>query len=458
MKGARRRLVRPWVWLVLLLVVAIGVGSDRMLGSGSGDAGADVVTPPPATTPIKHIVVIMKENRSFDNYFGSFPGADGATTGTLSNGQTVPLGRTPDPMPQDLGHSPKDWAKAYDNGALDGFDKENGAIAKDGTDLAMTQMTESQIPAYWAYAKRYGLGDHMFSDFKGASMANNLFVFAAQAGQYSNAMGNRSVIANPVSQFGKKSPAPWGCDDPPDTFVWTIASDDSKSPMFPCFPFQAMPNVLSDNGLDWRVYRATGDQPHNALSAIAGVRYDSNLWSNIQPLSHFTSDAGAGSLPAVSWLVSAHSEHPPESACAGENETVSEVNSIMNGPDWSSTAIFIFWDEWGGFYDHVSPPQPDNISYGFRVPLLVISPYTAVGSSPDGGNVSHTFYSFESILKFIEVNWTLPSLTPRDAGANSPMDMFDFTAPPRPPLIQTQRTCPTLTQAEKQLAKTRYFD
>jgi phospholipase C len=441
------------------LVVAALLGKTTLFPDSTPQATATQVSPPPATTPIQHVVVILKENRSFDNYFGSFPGADGATQGTLSNGQTVPLGQTPDPMPQDIGHAPGDWTTAYDGGAMDGFDTESGAISATGTDLAMTQMSESQIPDYWAYAKTYALGDHMFSDFKGASMANNLFEFAAQAGQFDAAMGHQSVYSTPHSQYGTKSPYPWGCDDPPDTFVWTIAQDNSQSAMFPCFPFRAMPNVLSDNGLSWRVYRGSADQQHNVLDALSQVRYNPALWSNNRPLKEFTSDASTGQLPAVSWIVSTQSDHPPQSACAGENEAISQVNAIMSGPDWSSTAIFMYWDEWGGFYDHVAPPQVDNVSYGFRVPLLVISPYTKVGTSANGGYISHTFYSFESILKFIEQNWSLPNLTPRDANANSMADMFDFSGTTRRPTLRLQkRSCTPLTAAEKKLAESRSYD
>src|SRR5262249_6592536 len=112
-------------------------------------------------------------------------------------------------------------------------------------------------------------------------------------------------------------------------------------------------------------------------------------------------------------------------------------------------AIFVFWDEWGGFYDHVPPPQVDAVSYGFRVPLLVISPYTRAGDSPDGGSVSHSFYSFESLLKFAEANWGLPSLGPRDAAATAMTALFDFAAPLRPPLVLTPHSCPSLTPAER---------
>jgi phospholipase C len=123
----------------------------------------------------------------------------------------------------------------------------------------------------------------------------------------------------------------------------------------------------------------------------------------------------------------------------------------MSGPEWSSTAIVVYWDEWGGFYDHVPPPQVDNVSFGFRVPLIVISPWTKRGPGSDGGSISSMFYSQSSILKLVEDNWALPSLDPRDAGSNDMMDFFDFSQVPKDPLILSQRTCSRLTKAEQLL-------
>jgi hypothetical protein len=139
----------------------------------------------------------------------------------------------------------------------------------------------------------------------------------------------------------------------------------------------------------------------------------------------------------VSWLVTgAGSEHPPNTACLGENWTVTQLNAIMNGPDWNSTAIFITWDDFGGFYDHVPPPQVDGFGLGMRVPLLIISPYAKAGY------ISHTQYEFASILKFIETRFGLPPMATRDANANDMTDSFDFTQTPRAPLILQTRTCP----------------
>jgi phospholipase C len=399
-------------------------------------------------TAIQHVVIIMKENRSFDEYFGRFPGADGATRGTMSNGQTVDLGETPDPMPNDINHEPTDWETAYHGGAMDGFDKEPGAFSASGQNLAYSQMFEQDIPNYWKYARRYGLGDRFFSAYKGASFANNLFAVAGQSGQYDSSLGGRYIYNLPYSARKSKL-GPWGCDDPADTLVTMTTSDGSRSSAFPCFGFRSMPNILEESGVSWSMYGAnhTSGFAHNALDSLRQIRYDPAMWSHVKRASDFTNDVRLGRLPAVTWIASPHNEHPPDSACSGENETVRYVNAIMNSPQWPTTAIFVFWDEWGGFYDHVAPPQIDSTSYGFRTPLLVISPYSKLGLSSDGGSVVHTFFSQESTLKFIETNWSLPSLTPRDQNANNMMDFFDFTAPLKQSLILAERSCPALPPA-----------
>ena len=419
----------------------------------SGGMAPTIATLGSTTTPIKHVVFIQKENRSFDEYFGQFPGANGATTGKMSNGTTVTLAQTPDPMPNDIDHSPGAWARAYALGKMNGFDREFGAFSSTGQPLAYSQMSESQIPNYWQYARTYALGDNMFANFKGASFANTLFMTAGQAGEFDSTLHNRSVFHVPQSPSIPPLPT-WGCDNPPDTYVEMLGPSNTVTQKRPCFNFNSMPQELQANGISWRFYadRNAPSWVHVSVDALAPVRFDPAKWSNVVSLSQLYTDAANGTLPAVSWVEGDHSEHPPSSACQGENESVQMINAIMNGPDWASTAIVISYDEWGGFYDHVAPPQPSYVSYGFRVPLLVISPYTKVGSSSNGGYISHTLYSFASVLKFIEVNWSLPSLGARDATSNDMTDLFDFAAPQRPALLLQQRTCPGVTPAIQNLA------
>jgi phospholipase C len=440
-KGTPRLLLGLFACLVTMSSV---LGSPRSRAVNS--------TP---STPIRHVVFILKENRSFDSYFGQFPGANGATTGKMSDGTVIDLTQhpTPEPLNHDIRHNYADFRVAYDHGANDGFDLEQNAIYH-GVNNAYTQMREGQIPNYWQYARTYGLGDNTFSDYRGNSFGNNLFSIAAQSGRYDPTLHFRGVNGIPQPPRGESLNTWWGCDDPVGTTVKLLGSDGSRSSAFPCFSFEALPNKLAAEGISWKVYAPIGQRgnTHNVLGAISSARYDPNLWANDVPLSGFTSDALNGRLPSVSWVVSTQTEHPVQLACDGENESVGYINAIMNGPDWSSTAIFIIWDEWGGFYDHVPPPQPDNYSYGFRVPLLVISPYVRYGPGSNGGYVNTTFFSQSSILKFIEDNWGIDPLTPRDAGSNNMMDFFDFSQVPKPKLILTQHSCPLLSPAQQAAA------
>jgi phospholipase C len=179
---------------------------------------------------------------------------------------------------------------------------------------------------------------------------------------------------------------------------------------------------------------------------------NTQVWTtNVVPESRFATDALNGNLPNVSWIVSGPtSEHPPDSSCVGENWTVQQINAIMQGANWNSTAIFLTWDDFGGFYDHVPPPKVDNFGFGPRVPLLIISPFAKQGF------VSHTQYEFSSLLKFAERRFNLPPLTARDTEANDMTDAFDFGQSPRPPMILDTRQCraspgtPSITSVEIQ--------
>lgn len=404
--------------LVLIAIVCSGCG-----GSNAGPT-RPAVQPLASLAPIQHIVFMVKENRTFDNYFGTFPGADGATSGTISTGQTIPLGHTPDSTPGDICHSWQCALTAMDGGKMDQFDKIKGAI-QNGVDIAYTQMTEADIPNYFAYARNFTLADHMFSSLHGPSFPNHLYTVAAQSG---------NVINNP-------SRGPWGCDASSTTTVPILNPDGTTSKVFPCFDFQTLADRLQDAGISWRYYAPAPGQSGYIWSVLDAIRHirETDLWAkHVVPYTQFVTDALNGNLPAVSWLVQPTnvSEHPPASTCQGENWTVEQINSVMMGPDWSSVAIFLTWDDFGGFYDHVPPPQIDSFGLGPRVPLLIISPYAR------RGYISHTQYEFSSFLKFVEERYGLEPLTARDKSANDITDSFDFSQSPASPLVLNPRTCP----------------
>lgn len=453
---------------LLLGLAAAAAAAPALLGGTSASAAtAEGRT----STPIKHVVVILKENRSFDNYFGRMPGVDGATTAKRSDGRTVALARTPDPLPHDIGHSPAMFLRAYHGGKMDRFDLETGAYANGpGTaPLALSQFQQSDIPAYWRYAKSYGLADRFFASWRGASLANNLYTVAGQAGRYDRGTSCVPNRASPGTQAchtdgrtvyhlphlpnnpGGNAPH-WGCDAGPKVTVPMMSAmtgvvDDTT---FPCFRFKSLPDLLTENSLSWKMYSDAAKPKHDALEAIDSIRNTASEWAKVQPLDQFRKDARAGTLPNVSWVVSHHDDHAPASVCLGENETVEDVNAVMSTSQWGRTAVLVVWDEWGGFYDHVAPPQIDKVSFGFRVPFLAISPWVKPGGVDSSRN------SHASILKFIEDNWRLGNLGADDARADTGsnlMGMFDFsrTATRAPRIQLTPRPCQALTAQQQAL-------
>jgi phospholipase C len=380
---------------------------------------------------IQHIVFILKENRSFDNYFGAFPGADGATSGVISTGELMPLQHTPDRTSRDLGHEWVDTHLAIDGGKMDRFDLVTGGNVN-GDFLSMSQFLDSDIPNYWRYAESFVLADHMFSSLAGPSFPNHLYAVAGQSG---------GVISNPNS-------LQWGCDAAPTTFVDVMDPNGNTTQQYPCFEMPTLADQLEAAGVPWRFYAPQRGQIGyiwSTLNAINHIRTGPLWTTRVFPDGQFLMDA-ADALPSVSWLVPdfAVSDHPTRaipggpasvSTCDGENWTVQHINAIMQGPNWPTTAIFLVWDDFGGFYDHVPPPGIDQFGLGPRVPFIVISPYVKEGM------VSHTVYEVGSILQFIEQRHKLKALTSRDVEANSLLDVFDFSQPPAPPLILPLRNC-----------------
>jgi len=408
---------------------------------GSAAAAAPAASVPPGMGKINHIIFLIKENRTFDTYFGTFPGANGATTGKMSTGQIIPLGHTADRTPHDMGHSWPAALTAVDNGQMDQFDLiPDGTV--NGDYQAYTQFTQQDIPNYFAYAKQFVLSDNTFSSQSGASFSNHLFLIAATSG---GAIGLPTV---------PRRPGPWGCDGEPGTTVAVKAEDGVITNEFPCFDFPTLGDSLNANfNRTWKSYSPSlGESGYqwSAFDAVNHVR-NSAMWKeHVVSWKQFVTDAAAGTLPAVSWVITDGntSEHPPASTCAGENETVTQLNALMQGPDWASSVVFLTWDDFGGFYDHVPPPGIDQYGFGPRVPMIIISPFAKPGY------ISHTQYSFESVAKFIEERYAMPPLTDRDANANDMLDSFNFFQKPNPPLILPTRACPLLSTTNVKFGNT----
>ena len=404
--------------------------------SACSSGGPSPSTASVAAQHIKHIVFLIKENRTFDNYFGTYPGANGATTAVDSEGETIPLQHEKDSIP-DIEHAPQGARMAYDNGKMDQFDLLNNETttypmrqANPYANNSLTQLYQSDIPNYWLYAQNFVLGDNMFSSLMGPTFPNHLYTIAAQSG---------GAIDNPVDNPKLNG---WGCDVP-NQQVKVMDSNGSTRFQQACFNFQTLADELDAKGYSWRYYAPPSygyAYRFSSFDAIRHIRYGKD-WQYVVPNVEFPYDAAHGLLPTVSWVVTPFdvSEHPGNGTgvCVGENWTVQMLNALMRGPDWSSTAVFLTWDDFGGLYDHVPPQQIDSYGLGFRVPLIVISPYAKKGY------IDHTQYEFSSMLRFAEDILGLAPLTKRDKGANDMLNAFDFTQKPRPPLILRQRTCST---------------
>ncbi len=425
---------------------------DVFAGGGSNDANVDAGSPAeagpaaPLTTPIKHIVVIVKENHTFDNYFGSFPNAAGTSTALLSDGGTIVPPHAPNTTSRDLCHLHSCALTDLADGGMNGWDETAGS-SENGDNLAYAQYQESDIPNYWAYAKAFTLGDHFFANVLGPSFPGHMVVLAAQA--------HWATDDPPVSNIA----APyWGCDQPDAATVPTFVNGTcTEADVFPCFDIPSVPDILPP-GVDWKFYGTSFYVLQEIWSMFDGIRSirEGTAWStNVVNASTFDTDVANGTLPAVSWLVDQdlNDEHPGAAGvgggvCAGENWTVGHINAIMNSPLWSSTAILFTMDDFGGWYDHVKPPRTYGCDsqhpygLGFRLPLLVISPFAKPGF------IFSEQSEQASIPRFIERVFgstkTLTDLDPaaQDKQANDLFGAFDFNQTPLPPLVLNARTCP----------------
>lgn len=457
-------------------------GSD---GSGDGKGDGDGGNEPspgdsivPGETPIEHVVFIVKENRTFNNYFATYPGAEGSTRGGTirctgdgcRDGPVVDLKPAEDTAPHDLTHCFRCGLVAINDGKMNGFNWMNGVIPTDaekaplyGHDMTgYVYHDRDTIPNYWAYADRFVLADHFFTSMYGPTLPEHLYAVAAQANLI---VDNKSTTDTPGNY----------CDDSTEfatrfepkevranaerimELERQIARDDSSTyelggywgKVRLCFDIEVLPDQLEEAGISWKYY-ANENAWMNALQMIRHVRY-SPMWNKVEQPENFVKDVRRGNMPEVSWIIPSESynEHPGggKSVCAGENWTVHQVNTIMKSEYWESTAIVVVWDDFGGFYDPVPPPQFDIMGLGPRTPALIISPYTRTGDNPDGGYVDETVYEFSSVLAFIERLFGLEPMTDRDADADPLSGAFDWENPNFDKLmLDLRQDCPYGTQ------------
>jgi phospholipase C len=460
--------------VVVYAVVLAGTADSHVPSVSSPPQGPPLDGTPAGIHKIKHIVIITQENRSFDEYFGTYPGADGIP-GLAGNPGKLPC--LPDPRyhrcdsPYHTGRvynsaGPHSFAAAkndIDGGKMDGFVKQAefgwaSACTRDPNNPFCSRSNlrpdvlgyhdAREIPNYWAYARNFVLQDHMFEPTRSWSLPEHLYLvsgWSARCSQKGNPMSCRGAWQDP----GSPPHQPLNPTDAKPDYAWTDLT-----------------YLLHRYGVSWDYYVAEGNEPdcadnavlcgaHAQSAAVPGiwnplpyfdtVREDGQL-GNVTPLHNFYTALAGNDLPAVSWIVPNErvSEHPPSTTTNGQTYVTGLIDSIMRSKAWSSTAIFVNWDDWGGFYDHVAPPHVDGQGYGMRVPGLVISPYAKTGY------VDHQILSADAYLKFIEDDFLGGSrIDPKTDGrpdnrpdvrenekilGNLARD-FDFHQKPRSPVI-----------------------
>ena len=419
--------------------------ASRFVHRASGSAGQY----------ISHVIVIVQENRSFENFFAGYPGANAPLTGCASptpgpgapsrfspraypvrttSGSGCPAGDKQVTLHQDtfkknpdLEHTWHSSITDWNGGQMDGFTSFGG---KGGPDASYTYIAHSEIQPYLTMANQYVLADEMFPTEFGGSFTGHLTMVA----------GTDDIKLPDQAEVDFPSKAPDDCDAPPGTksdFITPNRHESYKGP-FPCFDqFNTIAQVLDGAGVSWKFYatKVLDAGMWEPFEAIKYVRYGSDWSSNIvAPQTQVLADAASGDLASVDWVTPSRldSDHPQYLSDKGPSWVASVVNAVGESAYWPNTAIIVVWDDWGGFYDNAAPPQLDYRGLGIRVPCLIISPYAKQGY------VSHVQYEYGSILRFIEEVNNLPagSIGPTSQGytdgrAASLDDAFDFTQQPR---------------------------
>lgn len=427
-----------------------GVGADGLAPSN----GPQQLTLKEAGV-IKHVVIIFQENRSTDNLFHDpvliARGADIASSGVNSFGNTIPLTPIdlgtvgPNPQDYDLVHSHAAWVLEYDGGKMDGANlvpcNPVSACKPPAHPNAQFHYVEpTDVAPYFALAEQYTFADRMFQTHEGPSFPAHQFIISGtSAPTATSTLFDSENATESITE-------PSGCLSPLGTLVKMIDAQGSEDvpEEYPCFEHPTLTDLLQTDGHTWRYYTPSAGTIWTGPVAINHMCQEQTInsvrtctgpdWSNvIIPQTRFLSDIANGELADVTWIIpdGADSDHAASNNGTGPFWVASLVNAIGNSPYWANTAIFITWDDWGGWFDHVQPRViNDGVSwgsgyaYGFRVPLIVVSPYAKKAY------VSHVEHDFGSVLKYIETLFQLPSLGYADTPADDLSDCFDMTQAP----------------------------
>jgi phospholipase C len=378
-----------------------------------------------------NVVVIFQENRSTDNLFGSnpnfLPGADIATSGVNSQGQTIPLTAVPLANNYDLSHAHSAFVAMYAHGNMTGADKIGVTCQKGATgcppanpQFKYVDNSTGIVNPYFQLAEQYTFGDRMFQTNQGPSFPAHQFIISGTSAPSSNS--DLFAAENPGGVTGAGNNT--GCAAPSAEFVRMIDPNGNEAlKAYPCFDHQTLADLLDNAGVSWRYYAPSAGSIWTGPNAIQHLRFGSD-WANdvvLKPARVLT-DIANGRLANVSWVIPTgqESDHPAGNQGLGPPWVASIVNAIGQSQYWDNTVIIITWDDWGGWYDHVPPTIINSYEYGFRVPLIVVSSFARQGY------VSHVTHDFGSILHFIEEVYRLPSLGYADALADDLSDCFDF--------------------------------
>ncbi len=442
---------RSWFLCISIVLVAGGLLLGLNSCGGSGSSSTTI-----SSAQIQHIVIIFQENRTPDNLFHDTVlmanGADIASSGVNSLGQTVPLTLGSLGVDYDLSHAHSAFLAMYDNGKMDGADLIPASCSASATNCPpptpqFLYVNPSEVQPYFQLAEQYTFGDRMFQTNQGPSFPAHQFIISGTSAPTATSSSFIAENAAGVTGAGQHT----GCLAPPEEYVYLIDPiGNESSKMYPCADHPTLTDELNNKGISWRYYTPSAGSlwtGPNAIQHMCGPNVPppnatactGSDWTNsvVIPETQVLTDISSGKLAQVSWVIptGANSDHAGSvGSTGGPSWVASIVNAIGSSPYWSNTAIIITWDDWGGWYDHVPPSKIVNDGtswgsgyvYGFRVPLIVVSPYAKARY------ISHVNHDFGSILNLIEKTFSLPSLGYADAYADDLSDCFDFNQTPIP--------------------------
>jgi phospholipase C len=401
----------------------------NLSGCGGGASSTSSTSPP--TQKIQHVVVIFQENRTPDNLFHDQTlisrGADIASTGVNSKGKVITLAPIPMVVHYGLDHQHPSFVAMYDGGKMDGADKIpvlNCSGVCPPPNPQFDYVDPSDVAPYFQMAETYTFADRMFQTNQGPSFPAHQFIISGTSAPSPNS--NLFAAENPGGVPDATSNT--GCTAPPGETVAMIDPSGSESALqYPCFEHPTLTDLLDAKSLSWRYYTSSAGGIWTGPNAIRHLRMGPAWTQNVVlQQTQVLSDIANGQLATVSWVIPSGqaSDHSNETDGSGPSWVASIVNAIGNSQYWSNTAIFITWDDWGGWYDHVAPTIKNSYEYGFRVPLIVVSPYAKAAY------ISHVTHDFGSVLKYIEETFGLSSLGYADVDADDFSDCFDYNQTP----------------------------